>query len=373
MFKRKIVFPVQFIYKLIGCIFVFALASGLWASGALLTWQGAMPQSGIALAAGGYFDRLLFTDAFPGGGQSQGAVQDVGVMNADCTGRIPLTFWKIAYRAGDLTGGDMEWNPTWSPDTQRIAFTWNYDRVMSLFVMNADGSGVIRLTDFDSNDPDWRPEQSSVPAPAIKAPAASAVGGVINKIVFWGSRSKLNEAPNIFNIQPDGTNLQKLTETKAPWGSYCPSWSPDATTIAFYSTRAGGRPELYLMDAAGGNEKLLVNKVRIDLAYGCPAWSPDGQKIAFLAQSEAGDTDLMIVNRDGKDLQQLTSGPDTDWEPVWQPYTNRILFVSNRDGTSGGDYRLFSIQPDGSDLQPVGDGKCSARGPDFAPLFQRMP
>ena len=51
-------------------------------------------------------------------------------------------------------------DPTWSPDGQRIAFTSYRDRNHEIYVMNADGSGVARLTDNDAADwdPAWSPD-----------------------------------------------------------------------------------------------------------------------------------------------------------------------------------------------------------------------
>jgi Tol biopolymer transport system component len=49
--------------------------------------------------------------------------------------------------------------PDWSPDGSKIAFTSVRDGNPDIYVMDADGSNVIRLTstpEFDSW-PDWRP------------------------------------------------------------------------------------------------------------------------------------------------------------------------------------------------------------------------
>ena len=60
-----------------------------------------------------------------------------------------------------------------------------------------------------------------------------------------------------------------------------PAWSPDGTRIAYLSTRSGDtfRPDLYVMDVAGGGDTRLTNSQTV--APGYPAWSPDGRTIAF--------------------------------------------------------------------------------------------
>ena len=51
-------------------------------------------------------------------------------------------------------------SPAWSPDGRRIAFASTRDGNREIYVMNADGSGVTRLTDNDADDgyPSWSPD-----------------------------------------------------------------------------------------------------------------------------------------------------------------------------------------------------------------------
>jgi hypothetical protein len=64
-------------------------------------------------------------------------------------------------------------DPTWSPDGAKIAFTTNRGRPgdNEIFVMNADGSNPVDLTNSPANesDPDWQP----VPGPTPAAPGPS--------------------------------------------------------------------------------------------------------------------------------------------------------------------------------------------------------
>jgi TolB protein len=55
--------------------------------------------------------------------------------------------------------GSDAFAPAWSPDGGRIAFIGDRDGNDQLYVMNADGSGLVRLTrgQADKDAPAWRP------------------------------------------------------------------------------------------------------------------------------------------------------------------------------------------------------------------------
>ena len=55
----------------------------------------------------------------------------------------------------------------------------------------------------------------------------------------------------------DGSNLKNLTSDAAT--QYELAWSPDGRRIAYYSDAPGGRFELFVMDADGGNPRQVTN------------------------------------------------------------------------------------------------------------------
>lgn len=90
----------------------------------------------------------------------QGPGPHVYVMNADGTAVTRLT----------STTASSEWDPAWSPDGSRIAFRWGCDAgtdegcgisdLAEIYVINADGSNLIQLTDdpgYDNLEPTWSP------------------------------------------------------------------------------------------------------------------------------------------------------------------------------------------------------------------------
>jgi Tol biopolymer transport system component len=82
---------------------------------------------------------------------------------------------------------------------------------------------------------------------------------------------QLASGGDIVTINPDGSNLQRLTT------GIDPVLSPDGQTVAF--TRWQGETgSLWLMDSAGGNERSVLGFIK--QAKG-PEWSPDGSQIVL--------------------------------------------------------------------------------------------
>ena len=198
--------------------------------------------------------------------------------------------------------------PSWSPDgkriafaSSRVAFNGKIPQSLEIYVMDADGQNLQRLTDspfFDDRHPSWSPDGK--------------------RIVFGARREEHFETKfaityEIYVMDADGGNQQRLTENrKNDWG---PSWSPDGKRIAFASDRKGDlvNIEIYVMDADGGNEhRLTENRVHDTF----PSWSPDGERIAFYSNRD-GNWEIYVMDADGGNLQNLTNNLHSDASPAW--------------------------------------------------------
>lgn len=106
------------------------------------------------------------------------------------------------------------------------------------------------------------PTATPLPNPfAVKPPVTTLAGG---KIAFQEA-----SGGNIYTVNADGTNLQRVTF------GLDPALSPDGARLAF--ARQGPIPGLWVSDANGANEHILfgANEVR------SPSWSGDGSRIVF--------------------------------------------------------------------------------------------
>ncbi|HSE06820.1 MAG TPA: Tol-Pal system beta propeller repeat protein TolB [Methylomirabilota bacterium] len=122
-----------------------------------------------------------------------------------------------------------------------------------------------------------------------------------------------------------------------------PSWSPTGREIAFVSERAGGA-HIFVMDAEGANVRRLT-----PAGFNTqPRWSPKGDTIVFT--SRQGNFDLWGIAPDGSNLRRLTAGPGNNEGASWAPNGRHLVFQSNR---LAGGYQLFTMLADGSEQQPL--------------------
>lgn len=214
-------------------------------------------------------------------------------------------------------------DPDISPDGSKIVFTSTRDGNREIYVMDADGGNLVRLTNDPADDlkPVWSPN---------------------GKVIAFTSRRNGNA--DIYLISADGSQIAPYTTW--PSDEMDPTWNPTDPEIAFTSNKDGDY-EIYVMGSDGKFRQLTQNDT-IDLS---PDWSSNGRFIVFCSDPNKADkttnlteANLMLVEPDGAGLQQVTSIPGLELEPVWSPDSNYILFSSLMTGSVD----IFLIQEDGT-------------------------
>lgn len=199
------------------------------------------------------------------------------------------------------------------PEPQKIVIARVFPQPgqIGLFMAAADGSDehpLVSPADLDY-DATWSPDAAS--------------------IVFTSER---NGSADLYRVKPDGTGLERLTDSPAYDDQA--AHSPDGRHLVFVSTRAGGTADLWTLDLQTRTTTALTSGPGGDFR---PSWSPDGQWIAFSSDrtsqlpSAHGRwehlqiVDLYIVHPDGSGLKQLTPHGDFCGSPKWTADSRRIV------------------------------------------------
>ena len=307
---------------------------------------------------------------------------------------------QIAYNEADEEGGiwitgatgesarrltDFGFNPTWSPDGDRIAFATGeiddpYARggvTSTLWVAPVAGGAPVQVSETDALQPAWSPSGA--------------------RIAVWMTEGGQRDLATV-SVE-DGEARVLLDDAPLDWA---PTWSPDGTSLFFASDRGGsmGLWRLAIDEATGeshGAPELVVGGLETSVAL--PSLSADGSVLAFrsetvtvnpfvipfdpetevagrprelirragkliptgvspdgewLALFNLGETqeDLFLARTDGSELRRLTDDPARDRGPQFSPDGSLVTFMSNRGGT----YAVYSIRTDGSALTLLAEG-----------------
>jgi dipeptidyl aminopeptidase/acylaminoacyl peptidase len=206
----------------------------------------------------------------------------------------------------------------------------------------------------------------------------------------------------IWTAPADGAGPpRQLTSGAARDGE--PRWSPDGRWLAFTSSREGGKAQLYLLPAAGGE---AVRLTEIDLGVAAPVWSPDSRRICVVGKlsllpkpdpnSKLAPPARVIgrltykLNGEGftydkhrhlfvvdvpppgetaAEPRQLTDGDWDDTAPAWSPDGRSIAFVSARHDERDYDHvsDIYCVDVESGATERVTDGTFAPDSPAWRP------
>jgi TolB protein len=198
----------------------------------------------------------------------------------------------VSFPAG--TEGGSNQSPAWSGDGTRIAFSSSRSGDPEIWVSDANGANLHRLTNFVGPDvsPTWNPRTNA-------------------QLAWVSGRTGL---PQIYTMDQDGANVQRLTD-----GGYAisPSWSPNGQFLTFswnrkYGPGAPGGQDIYVMDITSKRWLQLTHEAG---SNDFPSWAPDGRHIVF-ERATGGHSQIWSMLADGTEQHQLTQSGN-NFMPNW--------------------------------------------------------
>lgn len=194
---------------------------------------------------------------------------------------------RLTYNLTQHSGDDTR--PVWSPDGSRIAFESWRAGARAVYVMDADGRNLRRLsadTGASEYAPEWLPDSQSLIFRSIYRP-------------FGGQPTVLT-----FRVNADGSNLEKI-----------PDIASQPTQQSLSQRWVDGKWGIYVT-RDGITQKLADIK---EVYPETPEWSPDETLIAFLAENAFKRAEIYMMNSDGSSLRQLTFDGAAKTNLNWRP------------------------------------------------------
>ncbi len=322
------------------------------AAAAGMTWLGVVgveaPAQAVVPGANG---RIVFTRAICDSDSLP--CWEIVIANADDTheivvaGPYPRSVW------------DDHFIANWSPDAKSVIFMAR----QKIWQVNADGTGLHKV---------WTPPHDGTGLD--DGPAFTPDG---RHIIF----TRCCPHPTgyaLWMIDADGSNLKRITSEVVPPGvdgpsDNLPQVSPNGKLIAYHRnvvtcsdpSDCGNR--IVTVNIHGGHRVQLTDPA---LNAQLPNWSPDSTRILFtiFPPGTAGQANIAIINADGSGLRQLTfnTGERGSAYASFSPDGTKIIFYRvfagfNRD--------LFTMNPDGSNVQRLTRTAAAERFPQWAPAL----
>lgn len=250
--------------------------------------------------------------------------------------------WLVPLDGGDprqLTFGQSDSSPRWSPDGSRLAFLSNRGHGQQVYLIDPHGGEAMQLSRTASgvSSLEWAPDGRSLVVcctltvdPEIRGDHGKeqdTARGPDAPRVCWRLPYKLDGVGYTLDSEIHAYLLDAQTGEHKPLteGAYQVNsirFSPDSRRIAYTRTREGRlahRTDMWLMNADGSGQRQATSDLA-SVSY--PKWSPDGRYIALTGSLQDGDAQMRLwiydvergcVEALGPDWIEVVSGQSVHW------------------------------------------------------------
>jgi uncharacterized protein YjdB len=290
-----------------------------------LTWSGSAPRvlqvSGAGVIDGLRPGRATVTAAAPWGKSATADVFVVADLFLSSNRGGNPGIYQLRSGVADtlravLADSFANIQPALAPDRTRIAFSSNRAGSYDLYLMDADGENLQRLTTDPGREaePVWTPDGT--------------------RLVYTVTRQ--GAQPQLYYLRPDGRPAQALTAE--PGGNHSPAISIDGRSLAFVSTRDGNQ-EIYLMAVEGGTPRRVTRSGQRESQ---PHFLPNGDLI-YVVERGKGSRLVRLAGTEGEPQTVLETEEPISGLAVSRD-GRRLAYVVGRlteAGKSKAQFRLF--------------------------------
>jgi Tol biopolymer transport system component len=304
--------------------------------------------------------------------------------------------WSVELGSGEVSKLlDDGFNPSYSPDGQRLAFDGRLAGAQRVWIADTRGRNPRQVTSDSSEavvhtEPRWSPDGAAL---------------VFRRI------EKLKS--DIAIVNPTTQAVTRVTDDYVV--DVSPTWTPDGRAVVFSSSRGGGmnlwRARLgnggqpagleQLTTGAGDDVQASVHPEGRQLAFSVRGinsdlwqlpvspetgratanpspvlgttrvesrgtWSRDGRQLAFNSD-RAGEMNIWVLESPGRE-RRVTSGAGGDYQPDWAPDGQALVFFSAR----GGNTDIWQVRLADTVLTRLTDAAALDINPAYSPDGRRI-